>query len=120
MASWGFKKSERIKTKTFIAVIKRPLGGEQLLDKIYGEMSLWETGAISTGMSHASPQVTSTLTSRTIRPEGSDGNGSNDTLMEFDWNAHLSVPKMSTMHFLPFARVTVAPKTSSTREKNSR
>lgn len=84
-------------------------------------VSVWETGAISTGISHStSPQVTSTLTSRTIRPEGSDGNGSNDTLMEFDWNAHLSVPKMSTMHFLPFARITVAPNTSSTRGKNSR
>lgn len=67
---------------------------------VYGE-----TGAISTGISHnASPQVTSTLTSRTIRPEGSDGNGSNDTLVEFDWNAHLSVPKMSTMHFFALCK----------------
>lgn len=63
-------------------------------------VSVWETGAISTGISlSTSPQVTSTLTSRTIRPEGSDGNGSNDTLMEFDWNAHLFCPQMSTMHF---------------------
>lgn len=61
-----------------------------------------ETGAMSTGISHStSPQVTSTLTSRTIRPEGSDGNGSNDTLMEFDWNAHLSVPKCPQCIFCP-------------------
>lgn len=57
-------------------------------------MSICQTGANSTGLFHNTfRQVTLTFTFCTIRPEGSDGNGSNDMLMENDWNAHLSVPK---------------------------
>lgn len=46
-----------------------------------------------------SPQVSRTLTSHAVPGEDSDGNGSNDKLMEFDWNAHVPVRKFPTFSF---------------------